>query len=71
LILQPEFKKSGKKIMIVSILSEDKTFYIHKNIIIDENTTIYNYLGKIKHGIQTFYESGYPLTTFQILEVKL
>jgi len=71
LILQPEFKKIGKKIMIVSILSEDKTFYIHKNIIIDENTTIYNYLDKIKHGIQTFYDSGYPLTIFQLLQIKL
>jgi DNA polymerase elongation subunit (family B) len=57
--------------MIVSILSEDKTFFIHKNIIIDENTTIFNYLDKIKHNIQTFYESGYPLTTFQILQIKL
>jgi hypothetical protein len=71
LILQPEFKKIGKKIMIVSVLSEDKTFYIHKNIIIDENTSIFNYLEKIKHGIQTFYESGYPLTSFNILQVKL
>jgi len=71
LILQSEFKKIGKKIMIVSIISEDKTFFIHKNIIIDENTTIFNYLDKIKHYIQTFYESGYPLTAFQILEIKL
>lgn len=71
LILQSEFKKIGKKIMIVSIFSEDKTFFIHKNIIIDENTTIFNYLDKIKHSIQTFYESGYPLTAFQVLQVKL
>jgi len=71
LTIQSEFKKIGKKIMIVSILSEDKTFFIHKNIIIDENTTIFNYLDKIKHYIQTFYESGYPLTAFQILQIKL
>src|SRR6266581_2281575 len=71
LILQSEFKKNGKKIMIVSIFNEDKTFFIHKNIIIDENTTIFNYLDKIKHSIQTFYESGYPLTAFQILQIKL
>jgi DNA polymerase family B len=71
LIHQSEFKKIGKKIMIVSILSENKTFFIHKNIIIDENTTIFNYLDKIKHYIQTFYESGYPLTGFQILQIKL
>jgi hypothetical protein len=71
LILQSEFKKIGKKIMIVSIFSEDKTFFIHKNIIIDENTTIFNYLDKIKHSIQTFYEAGYPLTAFQILQIKL
>jgi hypothetical protein len=57
--------------MIVSIFSEDKTFFIHKNIIIDENTTIFNYLDKIKHSIQTFYDSGYPLTTFKILQIKL
>jgi DNA polymerase type B, organellar and viral len=68
---QSEFKKIGKKIMIVSIFSEDKTFFIHKNIIIDENTTIFNYLDKIKNSIQTFYESGYPLTTFNLLQVKL
>jgi DNA polymerase type B, organellar and viral len=68
---QDEFSKQGKKIMIVSISTEDKTFYIHKNIIIDENTTIYDYLEKIKNNIQTFYESGYPISTFNILEIKL
>lgn len=57
--------------MIVSISTEDKTFYIHNNIIIDENTTIYNYLDKIKNNIQTFYESGYPISTFNILQIKL
>lgn len=57
--------------MIVSISKEDKTFNIHKNIIIDENTTIYEYLEKIKNSIQAFYESGYPITTFNILQVKL
>src|SRR6266702_3895005 len=71
LILEEEFKKIGKKIIIVSISKEDKTFYIHKNIIIDENTTIDNYLEKIKNSIQAFYESGYPITTFNILQVKL
>jgi len=71
LILQSEFKKIGKKIMIVSIFSENKTFFIHRNIIIDENTTIFIYLNKIKHNIQTFYDSGYPLTAFQILQIKL
>jgi len=71
LISQSEFKKIGKKIIIVSILSEDKTFFIHKNIIIDENTTIFNYLDKIQNSIQNFYESGYPLTAFQILQIKL
>lgn len=71
LILQEEFLKPGKKIMIVSISNEDKTFYIHKNIIIDENTTINNYLDKIKNNIQAFYESGYPISTFNILHVKL
>jgi hypothetical protein len=69
--LEPEFKKIGKKIMIVSIAKEDQTFFIHKNIVIDENTTINEYLDKIKNNIQNFYESGYPLTTFNILEVKL
>jgi hypothetical protein len=57
--------------MIVSITKDDKTFYIHKNIIIDENTTINIYLDKIKNSIQAFYESGYPITTFNILQVKL
>jgi hypothetical protein len=57
--------------MIVSISKEDKTFNIHKNIIIDENTTIFEYLEKIKNSIQAFYESGYPITTFNILQVKL
>jgi DNA polymerase type B, organellar and viral len=71
LILQPEFLKVGKKIMIVSISKEDKTFFIHKNIIIDENTTINNYLDKIKNSIQVFYESGYPISSFNILQVKL
>jgi len=68
---QEEFSKSGKKIMIVSISTENKTFYIHKYIIIDENTTIYDYLEKIKNNIQTFYESGYPISTFNILQIKL
>jgi hypothetical protein len=68
---QEAFSKSGKKIMIVSISSEDKSFYIHKNIIIDENTTIFNYLEKIKNNIQTFYESGYPIYIFNILQVRI
>jgi DNA polymerase type B, organellar and viral len=71
LALQDEFKKEGKKIMIVSISKEDRTFNIHKNIIIDENTTVNNYLEKILSSIQAFYESGYPITTFEILQVKL
>jgi DNA polymerase type B, organellar and viral len=71
LILEDEFKKVGKKIMIVSISKEDKTFFIHKNIIIDENLTMQGYLDKIKNSIQAFYESGYPLTTFPVLQVKL
>jgi hypothetical protein len=57
--------------MIVSISKEDQTFHIHKNIIIDENTTINIYLDKIQNSIQAFYDSGYPITTFNILEVKL
>jgi hypothetical protein len=57
--------------MIVAIVKEDQTFYIHKNIIIDENTTMQEYMDKIKKSIQAFYESGYPITTFNILEVKL
>jgi hypothetical protein len=28
-------------------------------------------LEKIKNSIQAFYESGYPITTFNILQVKL
>jgi len=71
LALEDEFKKVGKKILIVSISKEDKTFNIHKNIIIDENTTMFEYLEKIKNSIQAFYESGYPLTSFNILQVKL
>lgn len=71
LVLEEEFKKIGQKIMIVSISKEDKTFFIHKNIVIDENTTMQNYLDKIKNNIQAFYESGYPITTFNILQVKL
>jgi hypothetical protein len=57
--------------MIVSIFNNDKTFFIHKNIIIDENTTIFSYLEKIKNNIQIFYESGYPLSAFPLLQVKL
>jgi hypothetical protein len=72
LCLEEEFTKEGKKIMIVSISKDDKTFYIHKNIIIiDENTTMQEYLNKIEHNIHAFYESGYPITAFNILEVKL
>jgi hypothetical protein len=71
LILEEEFKKIGKKIMIVAIVKQDKTFYIHKNIIIDENTNMKTYLDKIKSNIQAFYDSGYPISTFPILEVKL
>jgi hypothetical protein len=71
LALEDKFKKVGKKIMIVSIIKEDKTFFIHKNIIIDENLTMQAYLDKIKNSIQAFYESGYPITTFNILQVKL
>jgi len=71
LLLEEEVKKEGKKVMIVSIANEDKTFYIHKNIIIDENTTINDYLEKINKSIQSFYEAGYPLTAFNILQVKI
>jgi hypothetical protein len=71
LVLEEEFKKIGKKIMIGANSKEDKTYYIHKNIIVDENTTINNYLDKIKNSIQAFYDSGYPLTSFNILQVKL
>jgi hypothetical protein len=69
-MLQPEFMKPGKKIMIVSICNEDRSFYIHKNIIVDENTTVYNYIEKIQNSIHIFYESGYPLHIFNILQVK-
>jgi hypothetical protein len=68
---QEEFQKIGKKIMIVSVNKNDKTFHIHKNIIIDENTTLNIYLDKIKNSIQAFYESGYPITDFNILQIKL
>jgi hypothetical protein len=71
LVLEEEFKKVGKKIMIVSISREDRTFNIHKNIIIDENTAVNNYLDKIQSSIQAFYESGYPISTFLILQIKL
>jgi hypothetical protein len=71
LMLEDEFKKVGKKIIIVSIHRPDKTFYIHKNIIIDENTTINLYLEKIERHIQAFYDSGYPIDTFHYLEVKM
>jgi hypothetical protein len=57
--------------MIVSIVKEDKTYYFHKNIIIDENTTVSTYLDKIESSIQTFYDSDYPITAFNILQVKL
>jgi hypothetical protein len=69
--LQEELKKKGKKIMIVAIVKDDKTFYIHKNIIIDENTTMKTYLDKIEKSIQAFYESGYPISAFNVLEVNL
>jgi hypothetical protein len=69
LTLQPEFSKQGKKFMIVSISKEDKTFYIHKYIIIDENTTVYNYLEKIHKNVKMF--SGDPISTFNILQIKL
>lgn len=71
LISHDEFEKIGKKILIVSISKEEQTFHIHKNIIIDENTSISNYLDKIENHIQAFYESGYPITTFNVLHVKL
>lgn len=54
LALEDEFKRIGKKIIIVSIASEDKTFNIHKNIIIDENTTISTYLDKLKIAFKHF-----------------
>nr|WLF85167.1 hypothetical protein [Amanita phalloides] len=56
--------------MVAAIVKDDKTFYIHKNIIIDENTTINIYLDKIKNSIQSLYESGYPITEFNILQIK-
>jgi hypothetical protein len=71
LMMQDEFKKIGKKVLVVTVISDDKTYMIHRNIIIDENTTIEIYLEKIKNSIQAFYDSGYPLTTFNLLQVKL
>jgi hypothetical protein len=57
--------------MIVSISKEDKTFYVHRNIIKDENTTMLEYIEKIKTNIQALYDSGYPVTAFNIPEVQL
>jgi hypothetical protein len=68
---EDEFKKIGQKVLLVSILSDDKTYMLHRNIIIDENTTIDRYLELIDKYIQAFYDSGYPLTTFNTIEVKM
>jgi hypothetical protein len=71
LMLEPEYQHIGKKILIVSLVKKDKTYFVHKNIIIDENTTVDTYIDKIKYNIQSFYESGYPISEFPILQIKL
>lgn len=71
LMSQDEFKLPGQKMLIISIVSENKNYFLHKNIFIDENTTIENFLNKIRFNIQAFYESCYPITSFTTLRVKL
>jgi hypothetical protein len=70
-MLEPEYQHIGKKILIVSLVKKDQTYFVHKNIIVDENTTVDMYIDKIKFNIQSFYESGYPISEFPILQIKI
>ena len=65
------YKKEGNKIIITSIFSDNKEYFIHKNIIINHETSINQYLDKIQLSIKKLYDSGYEFSTFPIIRIKL
>jgi hypothetical protein len=65
------YKKDGKKIVITTIFSDNKEYFIHKNIVINNETTINQYLQKIQSSIKRLYDSGYEFSTFPIIRIKL
>jgi hypothetical protein len=65
------YKQVGKKIVITSIFSDEKEYFIHKNIVINNETSINQYLEKIQSSIKKLYESGYEFSTFPIIRIKL
>jgi hypothetical protein len=65
------YKKEGLKSVITTIFSEEKEYFIHKNIIINNETSIDQYLSKIESSIKKLYDSGYEFSTFPIIRIKL
>lgn len=65
------YKKEGLKSVITTIFSEEKEYFIHKNIIINHETSIDQYLSKIESSIKKLYDSGYEFSTFPIVRIKL
>lgn len=65
------YKKEGFKSVITTIFSEEKEYFIHKNIIINNETSIDQYLSKIESSIKKLYDSGYEFSTFPIIRIKL
>lgn len=55
---------SNKKIILTSIVKSGKENFIHKNIAVDSNTSILDYINKIESSIKKFYDSGYEVHSF-------
>jgi hypothetical protein len=60
---------SNKKIILTSIVKSGKEFFIPKNIAVDSNTSILDYINKIESSIKNFYESGYEVHSFNDIKV--
>jgi hypothetical protein len=54
------WKKYKVKVIMVAFLNPEteQVFYIHKNVAITHNTTVYEYFNSIKNMLWTFWESG-------------
>ena len=62
---------SNKKIILTSIVKSGKEFFIPKNIAVDSNTSILDYINKIESSIKNFYESGYEVHSFNDIKVLM
>ena len=71
----PEFNDNKDKVIIASVHFPtkigDKKYFIHRNVGLNGDTTIEEYLNKIDSQLNKFYESGYEVHTFTHITIKM